>query len=272
MKKFTKVLAAFCAMAMVFGTFSVTVFAGEEYLGSDPATEEAVPDSKEADEAAQEPAPAAEAEPDEAEPAEEPAKEEEKEDPAAMEPKQEEQDDVKSAPRSVSVKAVNGQETGSEPENNPEEPVPYVPFADGYINQTDINCNGGKMPETSGTYTLAQDITVSAGAEVFSSDQQITIDLNGYTITYSGDGTADSFYHLGRSYMSGSSVMNYSGNVLTIRDSSSAQTGLIKDGAGYIGGGSTNYWSNGSKVGPDKGEGGRGGFALVEYGNTFILE
>ena len=302
MKKFTKVLAAFCAMAMVFGTFSVTVFAGEENVGSEPAVEEAAPEAKE-EAAAEAPAPEAKEEPEAAqEPAEKPAAEEpaqeedankapaaeepaQEEDankaPAAEEPKAEEQEDVKSATRSVSAEAANGaaegEDAGSEPVdqpvNNPEEPVQYVPFADGNITQTDITANGGKMPETAGTYTLTENVTVSASAKIETQDASVTINLNGHTITYTG---TESMYVVGK--VRGTDGDDHNSNNKTAPidyDNTFAGVTLTINGAGTItgegttGNGSKDYWINGSGVGTDNG---RGGCVLVEWGSTFILD
>ena len=301
MKKFTKVLAAFCAMAMVFGTFSATVFAGEEDVGAEPAVEEAAPEAKE-EAAAEAPAPAAKEEPEAAqEPAEkpaaeEPAKEEDAEkpaaeepakeedankEPAAEEPKAEEQEDVKSATRSVSAEAANGaaegEDAGSEPVvqpvDNPEEPVQYVPFADGNITQTDINANDGKMPETAGTYTLTENVTVSKGAKIETQDASVTINLNGHTITYTA---TESMYVVGK--VRGTDGDDHNSNNKTAPiDYDNTFTGvtLTINGAGTItgegttGNGSKDYWINGSGVGTDNG---RGGCVLVEWGSTFILD
>ena len=41
MKKFTKAIAAFCAMAMIFGTFSASVFAEEIEPQTEPTVEAA---------------------------------------------------------------------------------------------------------------------------------------------------------------------------------------------------------------------------------------
>ena len=47
MKKFTKTLAAFCAMAMIFGMFSATVFADENEPQADqPVAEEVAEEEK----------------------------------------------------------------------------------------------------------------------------------------------------------------------------------------------------------------------------------
>ena len=64
-------------------------------------------------------------------------------------------------------------------------------FADGpaTIDQGFIDGNGGKLPETAGTYTLTEDIAVSDTAQIAVDLANIAIDLNGHTITYSGSGS-----------------------------------------------------------------------------------
>ena len=154
--------------------------------------------------------------------------------------------------------SAKGVTKGNEPEGN------GIP-TDGTINQADIDAYG--LPTTTGNYTLVENISVASGAHITESNQTITIDLNGFSIAYTG---SESMYKIGQV----SSVSDYStGIVLTIKDSSSAKTGKIfgdKEN-GYTSGGSTDNWYNGSKVGPDPGEGGRGGCIQVEYTNTFLI-
>ena len=142
MKKFTKVLAVFCAMAMVVSVFSATVLADDEK--SEELASETVAEAPAVE-------PAAEGEP---------------------------------APE---------QESEQEPEPEPD-PDPVL-FANGVITQADINTNDGKMPETAGTYTLSENITVSKGAKIETQDASVTINLNGYTITYTG---TESMYVVGK--------------------------------------------------------------------------
>ena len=51
------------------------------------------------------------------------------------------------------------------------------------------------MPVTSGTYMLEENITVTNCAYAETADQDITIDLNGHTITYVG---SENLYVLGK--------------------------------------------------------------------------
>ena len=131
------------------------------------------------------------------------------------------------------------------------------------------------MPIEAGSYVLSGDITVSAEAKVETENAQITIDLNGYTITYTG--TA-SMYVLGKvrgtaGDLDGSTSNTSSvdpnncvtGVVLTINDSGT--DGTIS-GAGTTGRGSVDYWINGKGVGTSAY---RGGCVLIEYGSKMIL-
>ncbi|MBR4010942.1 MAG: hypothetical protein IKI87_08715, partial [Clostridiales bacterium] len=105
-------------------------------------------------------------------------------------------------------------------------------FADGpaTIDQGFIDRNGGKLPETAGTYTLSEDIAVSDTAQIAVDSANIAIDLNGHTITYSGSG---SMYIVGKTTSTEVVADNV---VLTISN------GSITTAAGYTGGGSDDYW------------------------------
>ena len=204
MKKFTKAIAVFCAMAMVVSVFSATVLADDEK--SEELASETVAEA----------------------PAVEPAAE-------------------------------------GEPAPEPD-PDTFVPFEGGVIAQADIDANYGKMPEAAGTYTLTENITVSAGAKIETQDASVTINLNGYTITYTCE---DSMYVVGKvrgANADGTGAPDHNkivdGVTLTIEG-----PGTIT-GEGTTGTGSEDYWINATKVGIDKG---RGGCILVEWNSTFIL-
>ena len=212
MKKFTKAIAVFCAMAMVVSVFSATVLADDEK--SEELASETVAEAPAVEPAAEgEPAPEQEPEPD------------------------------------------------PEPDPDPEL------FVNGVITQADINANGYKMPEAAGTYTLTENITVSAGAKIETQDASVTINLNGFTITYTG---TESMYVVGK-------VRGANSNDTGVPDLNKSATGvtLTINGAGTITGegttgtGSTDYWINASGVGTNEN---RGGCVLVEWESTFILD
>ena len=151
-----------------------------------------------------------------------------------------------------------------EPAADPEQ---AVPFENGFITQDDIDNNGGKMPETGGIYTLSENITVSAGAKIETSDTSVTIDLSGYTITYTG---TESMYVVGK-------LRGVNSNGTGLPDANNTATGvtLAIEGPGTITGestkgtGSKDYWLNGSGVGTNDN---RGGCILVEWSNLLILD
>ena len=289
MKKFTKVLASFCAMAMIFSVFSATVAAGEEAssVGSDEGVvlEEPAPEEPGDKNDLAEPG-YAEPEEDQDKQEEEPENEQEAEKPAEQAPEQEaeqggEQDSEKPAAKSGNVSGDSG-DIESAVINLPFVPADNAPkkvltatadtepqelFANGRISQDDIDANGGKLPETPGSYYLIEDVTVTEGAVLNESDSSISINLDGYTIGYTG---SESMYKVG---LVTSKDTYSSGITLTIFDDSSDKTGKIfaDRSNGYTGGGSVDNWINGNKIGPDSGEAGRGGCIQVEYKNTFIL-
>lgn len=200
MKKFTKAIATFCAMAMVVSVFSATVFAEDE-LNAEETTAEAVAEEEQ-----------------EAEPKveEEPTEEEDKKDPEELE---------QSKSRSAVIE----------------------------ISEDDA------LPVTSGSYKLVADINVTKTFQIEENNANITLDLNGHTITYSGTG---SMYIVGK--VNGWNIV--AGDItLTIDDSVGG--GLITVADGYVGGGSTDHWISGS-VGTDDN---RGGCVLVQNSSTFIL-
>lgn len=266
MKRFIKAIAAFCAMAMIFGVFSATVFADEnEPEAEQPVAEEVAEEEKQDEEAvAEEPAvdtPAAE------DPAtEDPAAEESEADAEA--PAQDSEQPV--VEETLEVADVEGQEAVNEGEGNEEVPQQAIPpFANGQITQDDIDANGGMMPTVSGTYTVAEPVTVSASAELLTPGESITIDLNGQTITYTGSG---SFYKLGYNEIVDGAIHVYGNISLTIKDSGTGGTILASGGANK---GSVDHWvsitqKNGvAKIGTDEY---RGGCILIENGCTFTFE
>ena len=262
MKKFTKTLATFCAMAMIFGTFSATVFADENEPQADQPVAEEVAEEEKQDE---EPAAEAPASPAAEEPvAEAPAS------PAAEEPVAEEPEADAEAPAqdseqpvvegSVEVADVEGQEAVNEDETE-------TLFANGRISQDDIDANGGKLPETPGSYYLIEDVTVTEGAVLNVSNSTVSINLDGYSIAYTG---TESMYKVG---VVTSTTTYSSGITLIIFDDSANKGKIFADwDNGYTGGGSVDNWTNGNKIGPESSESGRGGCIQVEYKNTFILD
>ena len=291
MKKFTKAIAAFCAMAMIFGTFSATVFADEtDVAGENVASGEAVDEAQQEEESdpedsddkdskkAEKEAEKAEKQADkEAGKAEKEAEKAEKE--AEKEAKQEAK--LLGAGQGQSGDQA-GTQAGEQPSTATEqgngtdtvEPVPAPVnanslFANGLITQDDIDANDGRMPTVGGTYTVAEPITVSASAEVQTPGESITIDLNGKTITYTGAG---SFYKLGYNETVDGAIHVYGNISLTIRDSSTGGTILASGGANK---GSVDHWvsitaKNGvAKIGTDDY---RGGCILIENGCSFTLE
>lgn len=344
MKKFTKVLAAFCAMAMVFGTFSATVFADETDTAKEDVSKEqtvAAADLPEAnnkyenpvqgnvpvaaadngdavaapasaddgqdagaqagadvpagvpasvqpddalsaggDQAADDKAPA-DSNPDDDKKSDEKAPSDKKDDDKKVDEKAsaDQKEDTKKADDTEAAMAKNGaaegEDAGSEPvtqpDNNPEEPSQANLFANGVITQSDINSNGYKMPETAGSYTLSQDITVPNSAHVKAAGTEISIDLNGHTITYSG---TENLYTLGfveDVVVDGKTMVLVHGDiVLTIKDTGNG--GLIK--ASGTTKGSDDHWIsiNGSYPSHGTESYKRGGCILVQNSCTFILE
>ena len=249
MKIFTKTLATFCAMAMIFGMFSATVFADENEPQADqPVAEEVAEEEKQDEEPAAE-APASPA-------AEEPVAEEPEADAEA--PAQDSEQPVVEG--SVEVADVEGQEAVNEDETE-------TLFANGRISQDDIDANGGKLPETPGSYYLIEDVTVTEGAVLNVSNSTVSINLDGYSIAYTG---TESMYKVG---VVTSTTTYSSGITLIIFDDSANKGKIFADwDNGYTGGGSVDNWTNGNKIGPESSESGRGGCIQVEYKNTFILD
>ena len=169
---------------------------------------------------------------------------------------------------SVEIEVEEPEETEAVPEDEVEsEDVEEVLAADYLIDQAWVDARGGKLfadTDGSGIYEIAEDITVSVGSVLVGVD--ITIDLNGYTVSYIG---AESLIKVG--YVDSSnknSIKNTSSDwsQLTIKDSSAAGTGkFFADVAnGYTGGGSFTYSNAQYK--------GRGGCILVEQYSTLTME
>ena len=271
MKKFTKVLASFCAMTMIFSVFSATVAADEE-TSSEQTTAETVVDEKEEPKVPEAPDSAAPEEVQDKQ-AEEQANEQEVEKPAEQASKKVSEEP---AAKSGNVSGDSG-DIESEVINLPFVPAenapktvltaPAVaePFANGQITQADINLNDGKLPVESGTYKLAEPISVSE-TTVFDVDGAvITLDLNGYNLTYTG---TTGLFIVGAT--SGTSVS--AAVKLTITDSSSTP-GMIT--ATNTTKGNTDVWisCNNNATGLTTGtNANRGGCILIRNSSEVILE
>ncbi|MDY6340624.1 MAG: hypothetical protein SPL61_13625 [Saccharofermentans sp.] len=307
MKGFTKTIAAFCAMAMIFGMFSATVFADEsDVAGENVASGEAVDgaqqeegsdpedsddkDSKKADKEAEK------AEKDalkEADKAEKEAEKAEKE--ALKEAEKEAKQEAKllgagqgqsgdQAGTQAGTQA--GDQAGEQPstateQGNGTDTVESVPdpapvnanslFANGLITQDDINSNNGELPETSGSYKLAGNVYVSNSSHIDAAGTQITIDLNGYTITYTGD---ENLYTIGKVddvEIDGQQRVVVHGNI-TLRIKDSGNGGKIT--ASNSTRGAIDHWISINNGNPQHGTEGRrrGGCILVQNSCTFILD
>ena len=149
-------------------------------------------------------------------------------------------------------------------------------FADGNnpteINQHSIDDLQGILPTDAGNYILTEDISVTHGAKIETSDTQVTINLNGHTITYTG---TESMYIVGKTR--GTDGDSHNSNTQTAPidyDNTTTGATLTIEGPGTISGvgttgtGSKDFWINGSGVGTDQG---RGGCILIEWSNTCIL-
>ena len=304
MKKYTKVLAAFCAMTMIFSAFSASVFAEEIEPQTEPTVEAAEENGSEKQDENQGK--------DQAENLNGNQDDDQDKDQNLNDNQNEDQDQGSDTDGGVSDDAnkdadgetdadttsedgqgapadVNG--TDDTATTEPEDPAvggPEVPAnaestkkllsgtrSGGVVevDQTWIDGNDGLLPYSTGSYKLVSNISVAKSTKVETSDQNITIDLNGHTITYTG---TESMYVLGRirgtsgdnQSTSSQSPINWAdcatGIVLTING-----TGTIT-GAGTTGKGSKDYWVNGTGVGVDSTTG-RGGCVLIELGSKMIL-
>jgi len=147
--------------------------------------------------------------------------------------------------------ADNSQEQDPEPSRNSGSVI---------LNQDYIDNNDGKMPVDEGSYVLDENINVSDTAWIKTSDVNVTIDLAGYTITYSGSG---SMYIVGE--VDGTNI-KASNIVLTINDSEG--DGLITVSSDYTGGGSVDHWINSTYAGTTSG---RGGCILIQHNSKVVL-
>ena len=256
---------------MIFSVFSATVAADEE-TSSEQTTAETVVDEKEEPKVPEAPDSAAPEEVQDKQ-AEEQANEQEVEKPAEQASKKVSEEP---AAKSGNVSGDSG-DIESEVINLPFVPAenapktvltaPAVaePFANGQITQADINLNDGKLPVESGTYKLAEPISVSE-TTVFDVDGAvITLDLNGYNLTYTG--TTGLFIVGATSDTSVSAAVK-----LTITDSSSTP-GMIT--ATNTTKGNTDVWisCNNNATGLTTGtNANRGGCILIRNSSEVILE
>jgi len=281
-KKFTKAIAAFCAMAMIFGTFSASVFAEEIEPQTEPTVEAAeengsenqdddqdLNDNQNEDQGSNTDGSVSDDTNKDAdgETDEDTTSEEGQENPA----------DVTGTDDTATTEPEDPTVGGSEVPANAESTKKLLSGTRSggvvEVDQTWIYGNDGFLPYSTGSYKLVSDISVAKSTKVETSDQNITIDLNGHTITYTG---TESMYVLGRirgtsgdnQSTSSQSPINWAdcatGIVLTING-----TGTIT-GAGTTGKGSKDYWVNGTGVGVDSTTG-RGGCVLIELGSKMIL-
>ena len=290
MKKFTKAIAAFCAMAMVFGTFSATVFADEVENGQDQAVAEEVAEpaqqddqsdeksQKKADKAAEKEAKAEEKAEKKAEKAEEKAQKEADKETKQEEKAAEDQDVTEGKVDEPAVAedaaaaddaAVEGADEAKPDEAVEEEPVAAKKAPTTRSSVIDIDADCANLPTTSGSYRLTNDITVTGTASVETAGVNIILDLNGHTITYTGSG---SLYVLGHNETVSGKIHVYGDVNLTIKDSGSDGIIVASGGANV---GSTDKWvsittKNGeAKIGTNEN---RGGCILIECGCTFTFE
>ena len=148
-------------------------------------------------------------------------------------------------------------------QNQDQKKAPDTRSATISIDQDYIDTYG--LPTTTGDYVLVSDVEVAYGVQVTTTEQNITIDLAGYNIVYSG---SESLYVLG--YVDGTNII--ATNVtLTVTDSVGG--GSIKTSSSYVGGGSDDHWVSTDGQNPTSGvDTGRGGCILVQIGSKFILE
>ena len=262
-------------MAMIFSVFSATVAADEE-ISSEQTTAETVVDEKEEPKVPEAPG-SAEPEEDQDKQEEEPENEQEVEKPAEQASEQgAEQGSEQPAAKSGNVSG-DSSDIESEVINLPFVPaknapktvltVPAVaePFANGQITQADINLNDGKLPVESGTYKLAQSISVSE-TTVFDVDgAEITLDLNGFDLTYTG---TTGLFIVGAT--DGTSVS--AAVKLTITDSSSTPGTITATNTTK---GNTDFWiscNNNATALTTGTNANRGGCILIRNSSEVVLE
>ena len=238
MKGFTKTIAAFCAMAMIFGMFSATVFADEtdipqvaagEAAGDEPQAAGSLPQSQSqytvpvsgnaSDEAGAsadagsvagsvpgndgDDNPATDAQPEEVPTVnDQPVNDQPVNDqPDVVQQEDGQENDVNDADKKSNDKdSVDKDSAEKEPADKDslknevdKEDDKNVKPSKGLtrsgiveIDQNYININDGKLPVESGTYKLVEPISVSE-TTIFNVDGAvITLDLNGYNLTYTG--------------------------------------------------------------------------------------
>ena len=300
MKKYTKILASFCAMAMIFSAFSASVFAEEIEPQTEPTVEAAEENGSEKQDDDQDKDQNLNEKQDDDQDKDQNLNDNQNEDQGSNTDGSVSDDANKDADGETDADTtsedcqgdpadVNG--TDDTAATEPEDPTvggSEVPAnaestkkllsgtrSGGVVevDQTWIDDNDGFLPYSTGSYKLVSDISVAKSTKVETSDQNITIDLNGHTITYTG---TESMYVLGRirgtsgdnQSTSSQSPINWAdcatGIVLTING-----TGTIT-GEGTTGKGSKDYWVNGTGVGVDSTTG-RGGCVLIELGSKMIL-
>ena len=306
MKKYTKVLASFCAMAMIFSAFSASVFAEEIEPQTEPTVEAAEENGSEKQDENQGKDQVEnlngnqDENQDDDQDKDQNLNDNQNEDQGSNADGSVSDDANKDADGETDADTTSEDDQGAPADVNgtddtattePEDPTvggSEVPAnaestkkllsgtrSGGVVevDQTWIGGNEGLLPYSTGSYKLVSDISVAKSTKVETSDQNITIDLNGHTITYTG---TESMYVLGRirgtsgdnQSTSSQSPINWAdcatGIVLTING-----TGTIT-GAGTTGKGSKDYWVNGTGVGVDSTTG-RGGCVLIELGSKMIL-
>ncbi len=300
MKKYTKVLASFCAMAMIFSAFSASVFAEEIEPQTEPTVEAAEENGSEKQDDDQEKDQNLNENQDDDQDKDQNLNDNQNEDQGSNTDGSVSDDANKDADGETDADTTSEDGQGDPADVNgtddtaatePEDPAvggSEVPAnaestkkllsgtrSGGVVevDQTWIDGNDGFLPYSTGSYKLVSDISVAKSTKVETSDQNITIDLNGHTITYTG---TESMYVLGRirgtsgdnQSTSSQSPINWAdcatGIVLTING-----TGTIT-GEGTTGKGSKDYWVNGTGVGVDSTTG-RGGCVLIELGSKMIL-
>ena len=306
MKKYTKVLASFCAMAMIFSAFSASVFAEEIEPQTEPTVEAAEENGSEKQDENQGKDQVEnlngnqDENQDDDQDKDQNLNDNQNEDQGSNTDGSVSDDANKDADGETDADTASEEGQGDPADVNgtddtattePEDPAvggSEVPANDEStkkllsgtrsggvveVDQTWIDGNDGFLPYSTGSYKLVSDISVAKSTKVETSDQNITIDLNGHTITYTG---TESMYVLGRirgtsgdnQSSSSQSPINWAdcatGIVLTING-----TGTIT-GEGTTGKGSKDYWVNGTGVGVDSTTG-RGGCVLIELGSKMIL-
>jgi hypothetical protein len=306
-KKFTKAIAAFCAMAMIFGTFSATVFADETDIpqaatgaaaGDEPQAAGSLPQSQSqytgpvsgnaSDEAGasadagsvagavtgndgddnlvadaqREDVPTVNDQPDVVQ--QEDGQENDVND-ADKKSNDKDSVDKDSAEKEPADKDSLKNEVDKEDDKNVEPSKGLTRSGIVEIDQDYIDNNDGKLPVESGTYKLVGPISVSE-TTIFNVDGAvITLDLNGYNLTYTG---TTGLFIVGAT--DGTSVS--AAVKLTITDSSSTP-GMIT--ATNTTKGNTDVWisCNNNATGLTTGtNANRGGCILIRNSSEVILE